>query len=75
MWKCLEGCKKCENNFECDECFEGFYLTNKKSEEGTLECAACSEGCIDCYDENNCLECKDGYNLVEDGDKLLCEED
>ena len=73
--KCLDGCKKCENDFECDECFEGFYLTNKKSEEGTLECAACSEGCIDCYDENNCLECKDGYNLVEDGDKMLCEED
>lgn len=40
----------------CDECFNGFYLTNN-------QCAKCSEECFSCTKEKNqCLKCGYGYS-------------
>ena len=69
-----KGCKKCSmsnNNFECEECFDGYTLnTNNK----LCELVKCKEypeiavGCLICDEKLNeykqkskCQSCKDGY--------------
>ncbi len=71
--ECSFGCKKCDNENYCKECFNGYFLTNEKSEKGDLECYECPYACKHCENENYCLECEDGYELSPTkDDKIIC---
>ena len=32
--KCIDGCKKYENDFECEECLQGYYVSIENAQKG-----------------------------------------
>ena len=80
-----KGCKKCSisnNNFECEECFDGYNLnTNNKLCE-LIECKEYPEiavGCLICDDKlkeykqkSKCQSCKDGYFKTNNETCVFC---
>lgn len=66
--KCNFGCSQCslENQYECIECFEGFYL-----ETYTKQCHRCDQSCAKCTEMNtNCELCMEGYYREKKGEDL-----
>ena len=70
--KCIEGCKKCSNNIDCETCYDEYYLTNDNPD-GFMKCASCSLWCQECYDGDYCLKCIEGYELVTEDYKIICQ--
>lgn len=63
------NCSSCNDDYEtCDECAEGFTLSNSTNS----SCVACPEGCSSCSSEGECSECGNGYSLTQDGQCTPC---
>jgi len=52
---CPAGCIKCDDNSNCQYCFEPYFLTNEN------QCQRCNPSCLTCNSENSCIACSDGY--------------
>ena len=78
------GCKKCsisDNNFKCEECFDGFILNNNSFCE-LIKCKEYPEitpGCIICDDKleeykpkSKCQSCKEGFFKTKDESCVFC---
>lgn len=63
---CGSNCQKCNSMTECNECKEGYRLSNN-------ECIKCSANCRSC-DENECYNCDYYYQLI-DGKCTKCPEE
>ena len=60
--KCfINNCNKCSTYISCDECIDGFYLSENKG-----ECLNCGIGCLKCNGQGNCSQCNEGYSLNND---------
>jgi len=70
--ECIEGCKTCTNNIDCEICYEGYYLTNQNPD-GLMKCSPCSTFCEECYDGDFCLRCREGFELVSEDAKIICQ--
>ena len=70
--KCIDGCKKCNNDIECEICYDGYFLTNENPD-GFMKCKSCGLWCKECYDEEYCLECIEGYELVSEDYAINCQ--
>ena len=58
---CLEGCKKCKDEYSSKECYKPFYLSHNKN--------SCVEDCWYCFAKDNksfnvwqCVNCKTAYS-------------
>ena len=79
------GCKKCSNSitndFECDECFEGYTLNSSKLCKlmESKEYPEISPGCLICEDKLNeykskskCESCKEGFFKTKEETCIYC---
>ncbi|CAD8213269.1 unnamed protein product [Paramecium pentaurelia] len=62
---CDQYCIDCQGIDNCNNCIEGFYLSNIN------RCLKCIDHCDICYNQINCEICQDGYFINE---SRLCEE-
>ena len=77
---CIDGCHRCTDFFICEECYDGFYLSEGLClhcvDESLLECGrilqSCPQDCAYCT-KGNCHRCLPGYYL-SDNKCLQCGE-
>jgi len=78
------GCKKCSfsnNNFKCEECFDGFILINnsfcelikcKEYPEITPGCLICDDKLEEYKQKSKCQSCKEGFFKTKDESCVFC---
>ncbi|KRW98554.1 Insulin-like growth factor binding protein, N-terminal [Pseudocohnilembus persalinus] len=54
----IENCYSCENQYQCQVCYDGWYLNEKKT-----KCNLCQKNCQTCENDNKCLSCSVGYQM------------
>lgn len=61
---CEEGCRKCDNDNQCEECLQGYFLKESDIDPLIYHCKKCSNDCKTCKKGADlCTSCHDNYQL------------